>query len=77
MTPFPAAAISKAEAAYRCIDPLKRSILNFQAKPDYRSRCYERLGVRTPYTIITGLDQLAAQFDLPLTERMTVEQLED
>jgi len=77
MTPFPAAAIAKAEAAYRCIDPLKRSILNFQAKPDYRSRCYERLGVRTPYMVITGLDQLATQFDLPLTERMTVEQLED
>jgi predicted nucleotidyltransferase component of viral defense system len=75
LTPFPAAAITKAEAAYRCIDPLKRSILNFQAKPDYRSRCYERLGIQTPATIITGLDQLAMQFGLPLTERMPVEQL--
>jgi hypothetical protein len=72
-TPFPPAAIEKAEAAYRCIDPLKRSILNFQAKPDYRLRCYQRLNIQSPQTIINGLDQLATQFELPLTNRITEE----
>jgi Nucleotidyl transferase AbiEii toxin, Type IV TA system len=72
-TTFPPAAIKKAEAAYRCIDPLKRSILNFQSKPDYRLRCYQRLNIQSPQTIINGLDQLATQFELPLTNRITEE----
>jgi hypothetical protein len=72
-TTFPQVAIEKAEAAYRCIDPLKRSILNFQAKPDYRRRCYQRLNIQSPQIIINGLDQLATQLELPLTDRITEE----
>lgn len=72
-TPFPLAAIAKAEAAYRCIAPLQRAIQNFQLKPDYRGRCYERLGIQSPVDIIDGLDRLAIQFDLPLTPRMGIE----
>jgi hypothetical protein len=72
-TEFPAVAIAKAEAAYRCIDPLKRSILCFQAKPEYRLRCYERLEIEAPNTVVDGLDQLATQFELPLTERTGAE----
>ncbi len=52
-------AINKAEAAYRCIDPLKRSIVNFQSKPDYRSRCYSRLQISRPSEIMNGIDALA------------------
>jgi hypothetical protein len=56
---FSEVAIAKAEAAYRCIDPLKRSIVNFQSKPDYRSRCYSRLQITRPYEIMNGIDALA------------------
>jgi hypothetical protein len=72
-TDFPQAAINKAEAAYRNIEPLKRSILNFQAKPDYRLRCYERLQITSPSEIANGLDQLAQQFGLEPMERERVE----
>lgn len=67
-------AIEKAESAYPAVAPLKRAILNFQSKPEYRDRCYERLCVRSPSQVIDGFDQLAAQFDLPLMERSVVEQ---
>lgn len=75
-TEFPQAAITKAESAYRCIDPLRRAIQNFQAKPDYRLRCYERLAVQSPIAVIDGLDQLAIQFNLPLTQKVTIERAE-
>ncbi|MGG6265070.1 nucleotidyl transferase AbiEii/AbiGii toxin family protein [Leptolyngbya sp. AN03gr2] len=76
---FPQAAIDKAEAAYRSIDPLKRSILGFQANPDYRSRCYQRLQVRSAIEIADGLDQLAQQFGLEpmIRQAMETEQAED
>jgi hypothetical protein len=66
-------AIAKAESAYRSVDPLKRAILNFQSKPEYRDRCYKRLCIQSPSQVVDGLDQLATQFDLPLTERVTLE----
>lgn len=72
-TEFPQAAIDKAEAAYRCVDPLKRAIVNFQAKPDYRQRCYNRLSIRSPFEVIEGIDRLAEQFGLLLTDRVGVE----
>jgi hypothetical protein len=73
VTDFPAAAIVKAEAVYQCIEPLKRSILNFQAKPDYRSRCYDILQIESPNQVVDGLDRLATQFFLPLTDRQNQE----
>jgi hypothetical protein len=76
-TEFPTDAIDKAEAAYRSIDPLIRAIQNFQTKPDYRFRCYERLGIHSPSTTINGIDQLAIQFNLPLTQRTSVEQTDN
>ncbi|MCU0566281.1 MAG: nucleotidyl transferase AbiEii/AbiGii toxin family protein [Oculatellaceae cyanobacterium Prado106] len=72
-TEFPQAALDKAEAAYRCVEPLKRSLLNFQAKPNYRIRCYERLQIQSPKEIMDGIDQLAVQFDLPLSDRLGIE----
>jgi hypothetical protein len=62
--PFPEAAIAKAEAAYPVIEPLKRAILQFQANPDYRDRCYQMLQVRSPRQTVDGLDQLALDFNL-------------
>ena len=72
-TSFPHQALEKAEAAYPTIEPLKRSIQNFQAKPDYRLRCYERLQVASPLDVVEGLDQLAQQFGLPLFARQSFE----
>jgi predicted nucleotidyltransferase component of viral defense system len=72
-TDFPQRAIEKAEAAYPCIAPLKRAILNFQSQPEYRLRCYDRLAIQTPTEVIHGLDLLAQQFDLPLTDRSPIE----
>lgn len=72
-TDFPQTAIDKAESAYRSVDPLKRSILHFQANPEYRSRCYERLQVTSPVEIAEGLDQLAQQFGLSSMVRQTTE----
>ncbi|NJM47337.1 MAG: hypothetical protein HC860_15240 [Alkalinema sp. RU_4_3] len=66
-------AIAKAEAVYPCVEPLKRSILNFQAKPDYRSRCYELLQIESPHQVMEGLDRLATQFFLPLVDRQNAE----
>lgn len=74
-TTFPDAALVKAENAYPTIEPLKRAILAFQAKPDYRLNCYERLHVGSPAVVIDGLDLLAAQFNLQPCERRDIETL--
>ena len=68
-TAFPDEAIAKAEAAYPTIEPLRRSLKAFQAKPDYRQQCYEKLEIASPSTIVDGLDSLAKQFELPLFNR--------
>jgi hypothetical protein len=75
VTDFPEVAIEKAEAVYPCVEPLKRSILNFQAKPDYRSHCYEALQVESPKQVVDGLDRLAAMFSLSLVDRQDREVL--
>jgi len=71
--PIPLEAISKAENAYPVVEPLKRAIHNFQAKPEYREQCFRALGVQAPEKVIDGLDLLAAGFDLKLTERTFLE----
>lgn len=68
-TAFPKEAIAKAEAAYPTIEPLKRSLHDFQKQPDYRLRCYEKLQIAHPPIIVNGLDLLAEQFGLPLFDR--------
>lgn len=72
-TAFPQRALEKAEAAYPTLEPLKRSIQNFQAKPDYRLRCYQRLQVDSPCYVVNGLDQLAEALGLPMFERQFIE----
>jgi hypothetical protein len=75
-TDIPAAAIAKAEAAYPVLQPLKRAIAQFQAKPDYRERCYQMLAVRSPHKVIHGIDQLALLVDLAQTVRLPMEKLD-
>jgi Nucleotidyl transferase AbiEii toxin, Type IV TA system len=72
-TVFPMAAIEKAEAVYRCVDPLKRSILKFQSQPEYRLQCYEKLQVDSPKQVMNGIDRLAQQFLLEVTDRLVQE----
>jgi hypothetical protein len=67
--PIPQEAIDKAENAYPVIEPLKRAICNFQAKPEYRERCFQALGIQAPEQIIDGLDLLATYFNIAPTER--------
>jgi hypothetical protein len=59
---LPAEAIAKAEAAYPVIEPLRRSIVWFQDRPDYRARCYDQLQVLDPGPIEAGLILLAEDF---------------
>ncbi|MEM8603739.1 MAG: nucleotidyl transferase AbiEii/AbiGii toxin family protein [Cyanobacteria bacterium P01_H01_bin.121] len=73
---LPAAAFTKAEAAYPVIEPLQRAIESFQAKPDYRQRCYTHLQVKRLNQVIDGLDQLAADFSLAATQRVFQENAE-
>lgn len=68
-SPIPAEAIAKAENAYPAIEPLKRSIRNFQQKPDYREECFKSLLVNAPEIIIDGLDLLASDFGIEPTTR--------
>jgi hypothetical protein len=52
-----------------------QAILNFQAKPDYRSHCYEALQIESPQSVVDGLDRLAAMFSLSLVDRQDREVL--
>jgi Nucleotidyl transferase AbiEii toxin, Type IV TA system len=70
---LPQAAIIKAESAYPVIEPLKRAILNFQDKPDYRVKCYKSLIISSPPNIVDGLDLLASDFGLASTARLWIE----
>ncbi|MBW4488492.1 MAG: nucleotidyl transferase AbiEii/AbiGii toxin family protein [Trichocoleus desertorum ATA4-8-CV12] len=70
-SPIPAIAIEKAEKAYEVMRPLKAAIQRFQARPNYRERWFSGLqidGSQIP-KIIDGVDLLAADLDLALTER--------
>jgi hypothetical protein len=66
---LPQPAINKAEQVYPVIESLTEAIKQFQALPNYRQKCYEKLQISRPDLIINGLDKLACQFDLLPTER--------
>jgi hypothetical protein len=55
--------------AYPVRPDLIKSIEQFQNNPDYRERCYKQLAIEAPVKIIEGLDFLATDFRLSLTER--------
>ncbi|MCZ2205448.1 nucleotidyl transferase AbiEii/AbiGii toxin family protein [Cylindrospermopsis raciborskii] len=73
---FSEEAINKAEQAYEVIRPLKRAIQLFQNQPEYRAKCFEQLKISEHYypIIIDGVDLLATDFDLHITERTFKEQ---
>lgn len=70
---FSTEAIDKAEKVYPVISPLKKAILYFQSHPYYREKCFQSLQVTSPKKIIDGLDLLALDFGLELTERIKSE----
>jgi hypothetical protein len=73
---WPSAAIAKAETAYPVQDALIKAIQRFQAKPDYRDRCYQSLQIRQPAQVMDGLDLLAIAFGLDKSDRTFQEQSE-
>jgi hypothetical protein len=58
-----------AQTAYAVQGALEKATQCFQAKSDYRDRCYRSLKIDRPDRIIDGLDLIAQDFGLPLTER--------
>jgi hypothetical protein len=68
---FSSVAINKAEQAYEVIRPLKIAIQRFQERPEYREKCFEQLKISNKYIpiIIDGIDLLAIDFNLGITQR--------
>jgi hypothetical protein len=68
---IPASALEKAETAYDVIRPLQKALQRFQDHPSYREKCFVGLQIDPSNhpKIIDGLDLLAADFQLPITER--------
>lgn len=78
-SPIPQNAREKAEKAYEVIRPLKEAIQRFQQREEYREKWFSSLQVdplQIP-KIIDGIDRLASDFDLPITERTFQEKHQD
>lgn len=73
LQPTPKAAISKAEADHRVIEPLIISLQKFPNQPEYRLACDEALHIDRPWEIIDGLDKLAGDYNLEATKRNRLE----
>ncbi len=75
-SPIPQKSIEKAENAYEVMRPLKKAIERFQEKSSYRQECFISLLIdKTQFPkIIDGLDLLASDLGLSLTERVFNEQ---
>lgn len=76
---IPQAALEKAEKAYGAIviKALRKSIQHFQEKPDYREKCFSGLQIEVQSQvskIMDGVDLLAKDLALPITERTFNEQ---
>jgi hypothetical protein len=74
--PIPQSAIAKAENAYEVVRPLKIAIERFQARDNFREKCFSALQIESSQIpiILDGIDLLAADFNLGLTERTFKEQ---
>lgn len=75
--PIPEMSYLKAEAAYPVRLSLQKAILAFQQKSDYRKTCFQSLQVKNLPLVIDGLDLLAHDLSLPLTERVEKERYVD
>lgn len=75
-SPIPEAAIEKAERAYEVVRPLKAAIQRFQTRENYRERWFSSLQIDRSQIpkIIDGVDLLASDLGLALTERTFKEQ---
>lgn len=52
---------------------LLEAITSFQSDSSYREKCYQQLQIEQPFCIIDGLDLLAENLGLEVTERTFVE----
>ena len=70
---LPKSAFTKATAAYRLSNSIETSLIEaitwFQSLPEYREQCYRQLQIDNPVKIIDGIDFLATDFGLSLTNR--------
>ncbi len=70
---LPESAFDKATAAYRLSNSIETSLIEainwFQSLPEYREQCYRQLQIDNPVQIIDGIDLLATDFGLDLTDR--------
>lgn len=77
-SPIPQESIKKAEQAYEVMRPLRSAVIRFQEHIEYRKKCFNNLQVHKPLIplIIDGLDCLASDLNLDITERGFWEQHE-
>lgn len=70
-SPIPPSAIDKAEKTYEVIRPLKETIERFQARPDFRDKCFTGLQIDSSQMpkIIDGIDLLAGDLGLSKMDR--------
>jgi hypothetical protein len=75
-SPIPQESIEKAEKAYEVMRPLKEAVKRFQERTDYRERCFSHLQIDEAQIprIIDGVDLLASDLGLSLTQRLFKEQ---
>jgi hypothetical protein len=71
--PIPQEAIDRAEANYPVVKPLIEAIDRFSHNPEHRISCYEALRIDDRVKIIDGLDKLASDYGLQLTQRSFLE----
>ena len=70
-SPIPPSAVDKAEKTYEVIRPLQETIDRFQARPDFRDKCFTGLQINSSQipTIIDGIDLLAEDLELLKVDR--------
>lgn len=70
--PIPRESIEKAQSAYPVEPELKRALVAFQTRDDYRSRCFAHLEMEPSSIrdVMKGLDLLASDVGLPQTKRL-------
>ncbi|MEZ5452469.1 MAG: nucleotidyl transferase AbiEii/AbiGii toxin family protein [Thiothrix sp.] len=70
---IPANAISKAETAYPVVNPLIKALERFQGNANYRRECFAALQVKKPAQIVDGIDLLASDQGIQVTQRTFAE----
>jgi hypothetical protein len=71
-SPIPQQAVDKAEHAYETLRPLKVAVQRFQERSSFRERCFSGLQIDDAQIpkLIDGIDLLAGDVDLAVTERV-------